>query len=63
MEIYSKELKPYKGFQIEKSWTLDRFGRQTDICYMAYTDNGNGVYDGASTLSELKKNIDVYLRG
>ena len=62
MDIYGKELKPYKGFDIKKTWELDRFGNQTNVCYTAYTDDGYGVYDSTATLAELKKKIDAYLK-
>lgn len=58
----SKTLKPYKGFMIEKSWKEWPDGTKHDIVYTAYTEDGNGVFDAAKTLSELKKRIDVYVR-
>lgn len=58
----SKLLKPYKGFTIEKSWEEWLDGTKHDIVYTAYTEDGNGVFDAAKTLSELKKRIDVYVK-
>ena len=58
----SKLLKSYKGFMIEKSWTECPDGTKHDIVYTAYTEDGNGVFDAAKTLSELKKVIDGYVR-
>ena len=58
----SKLLKPYKGFTIEKSWKERPDGTKHDIVYTAYTEDGNGVFDAAKTLSELKKKINEYVR-
>ena len=58
----SKLLKPYKGFTIEKSWKKWSDGSKHDIVYTAYTEDGNGMFDSAKTLSELKKKIDVYIK-
>lgn len=58
----SKLLKPYRGFKIEKSWTEYSDGTKHDIVYTAYTEDGNGVFDAAKTLSELKKRIDKYVK-
>ena len=60
MERKDKLLKPYKGFMIEKSWDEWKDGSKHDIVYTAYVDDGDGVYDGAKTLPELKKKIDRY---
>ena len=59
----SKLLKPYKGFTIEKSWEEYPDGTKHDIVYTAYTEGGNGVFDADRTLPDLKKKIDVYVRG
>jgi hypothetical protein len=58
-----KSLKPYKGFDIEKSYEEKGDGtiKKDTIIYTAYSVDG-GVFDGAKTLSELKKKIDSYLR-
>lgn len=58
----SKTLKPYKGFMIEKSWKEWTNGTKHNIVYTAYTEDGNGVFDAAKTLSELKEKIDEYKR-
>ena len=60
MEV--KQLKPYKSFIVEKSWNEDKEGKQVDIVYTAYTEDADGVFTGAKTLSELKQKIDDYLR-
>ena len=57
----SKLLKSYKGFMIEKSWEEYQNGTKHNITYTAYTKDGNGIFDGAKTLLELKKKIDVYV--
>ena len=59
----SKTLKPYKGFTIEKSWKEHPDGTKHNIVYTAYTEDGNGIFDAAKTLSELKKKIDGYMKG
>ena len=58
-----KCLKPYKGFNIEKSYEEKADGtiKKDTIIYTAYTDNGYGLFDAAKTLSELKKKIDDYV--
>ena len=58
----SKLLKPYKGFTIEKSWKECPDGSKHDIVYTAYMEDGNGVFDAAKTLSELKKKINEYVK-
>lgn len=58
----SKVLKPYKGFMIEKSWEEWPDGSKHDIVYTAYTEDGNGMFDSAKTLPELKKKIDKYIK-
>ena len=58
----SKLLKPYKGFAIEKSWEEWPDGSKHDIVYTTYTKDGNGVFDAAKKLSELKKKINEYVR-
>lgn len=59
----TKSLKPYKGFEIEKSYETKADGtiKKDTIAYMAYTSDGD-IFDGARTLSELKKKIDFYLK-
>ena len=64
MEVYgmeSKMLKPYKGMEIEKSYDLKADGtiKKDSIVFTAYDTEGN-LFDGAKTLSELKKKIDEY---
>lgn len=61
MEV--KLLKPYKGFEIEKSYETKADGtiKKDTIIYMAFDEDG-GIYDAAKALSELKKKIDVYLK-
>lgn len=61
--LESKQLKNYKGFMIEKSWEVSEATRRKfDIIYTAYTEDGNGLFDGAKTLKELKKKIDAYVK-
>ena len=57
----SKMLKPYKGMEIEKSYDLKADGtiKKDSIVFTAYDAKGN-LFDGAKTLSELKKKIDEY---
>lgn len=61
----SKVLKPYKGFQIEKSYEEKADGtiKKDTIVYTAYTDDDdNALFDAANTLADLKKKIDDYLK-
>ena len=58
----SKLLKPYKGFTIEKSWEEWADGTKHNIIYTAYTEGGNGIFDVAKTLPELKKKINEYVK-
>jgi hypothetical protein len=62
MEV--KTLKPYKGFEIEKSYETNKDGtiKKDTIIYTAYPVDSYGVFDAAMTLSELKKKIDNYLK-
>ena len=59
----SKMLKSYKGMEIEKSYDLKADGtiKKDSIVFTAYDTEGN-LFDGAKTLSELKKKIDEYNR-
>lgn len=60
----SKTLKPYNGFTIEKSYELHAITgkiKKETIIYNAYTKDG-GFFDGAETLTELKKKIDNYVK-
>lgn len=59
-----KSLKQYKGFDIEKSYEEKADGtiKKDTIIYTAYPTNSYGVFDAATTLSELKKKIDNYLK-
>ena len=59
----SKMLKSYKGMEIEKSYDLKADGiiKKDSIVFTAYDTEGN-LFDGAKTLSELKKKIDEYSR-
>ena len=60
----SKSLKPYKGFEIEKSYEEKPDGtiKKDTIIYTAYPADSYGVFVAAKTLSELKKKIDNYLK-
>lgn len=60
----SKILKPYKGFIIEKSWETKADGtiKKDTVMYTAYTEDGNGVYNAKPSLTELKKEIDCYVK-
>lgn len=63
MEV--KLLKPYKGFEIEKSYETKADGtiKKDTIVYTAYADDeDNALFDASKTLSELKKKIDAYLK-
>ena len=57
----NKMFKPYKGMEIEKSYDLKADGtiKKDSIVFTAYDTEGN-LFDGAKTLSELKKKIDEY---
>lgn len=57
----SKMLKSYKGMEIEKSYDLKADGtiKKDSIVFTAYDTECN-LFDGAKTLSELKKKIDEY---
>ena len=60
-----KLLKPYKGFEIEKSYEEKADGtiKKDTITYIAYADDeDNALFDAAKTLSELKKKIDIYTK-
>lgn len=60
-----KLLKPYKGFEIEKSYEekLDGTIKKDTIIYTAYADDeDNALFDAATTLSDLKKKIDIYTK-
>ena len=59
----SKMLKSYKGMEIEKSYDLKADGtiKKDSIVFTAYDTEGN-LFDGAKTLSELKKEIDRYVK-
>lgn len=59
-----KLLKPYKGFEIEKSYEekLDGTIKKDTVIYTAYTKEDNALFDASATLSELKKKIDVYIK-
>ena len=57
-----KFLKPYKGFNIEKTWesNLDGTIRKSTVIYTAYDEN-DGIYDADKTISGIKKKIDIYV--
>ncbi len=59
-----KSLKPYKGFEIEKSYEEKADGtiKKDTIIYTAYPVDSYGVFDAAKTLSALKKEIDTYTK-
>ena len=58
-----KSLKPYKGYEIEKSYEIkaDDTIKKDTIVYTAYTRDGD-LYDSSTTLSALKKEIDTYTK-
>ena len=62
MEV--RMLKPYRGFEIEKSYETNKDGtiRKDTVIYTAYAMEDGGLYDGAKTLAELKRKIDSYLK-
>ena len=62
MEVRS--LKPYRGFDIEKSYRTKADGtiKKDTIIYTAYPVDSYGVFDAAKTLPELKKKIDNHLK-
>ena len=57
----TKLLKPYKNFEIEKSYDENANGTidKNTVVYTAYDSDGD-LYDAAKTLSGLKKKIDNY---
>lgn len=58
-ETIERKLKDYKGFCIFK--VTDNKGLRTEeTTYLAYTED-NDLLDGAQTLSDLKKKIDIYV--
>lgn len=59
-----KFLKPYKGYEIEKSYETKADGtiRKDTIIYTAYAEEDGSLYDGAKTLEELKRKIDIYTK-
>lgn len=61
MEVRS--LKPYRGFDIEKSYITNADGtiKKDSIIYTAYPIGSYGVFDAAKTLSELKKKISYHI--
>lgn len=62
MEV--KLLKPYRGFEIEKSYETNKDGtiKKDSVIYTAYAIEDGGLYDGAETLAELKRKINSYLK-
>jgi len=58
-----KSLKPYKGFEIEKSYEEKTDGtiKKNSIVYTAYTKDGD-LYDASTVLTALKKKIDIYTK-
>ena len=62
-DMESKMLKPYKGMDIEKSYELnaDKTIKKSSIVYTAY-DCDDNLFDGAKTLSQLKRKIDNIYR-
>lgn len=52
----SKILKPYRGFNIEKSWetNLDGTIKKDTIVYTAYNNDGC-LYDGDRSLAGIKR--------
>lgn len=63
MEV--RTLKPYKGFEIEKSYETKKDGtiRKESIVYSAYGLEDEIYYDSDTTLAGMKKKIDIYLNG
>lgn len=63
--LQTRELKSYKGFRIFKTWeiAINAWNRevQTNILYMADWEDGDN-FDCKSTIKELKKSIDNYLK-
>jgi len=57
-ETVERDLKPYKGFEITKI-TDNKGTRKEETTYIAYWEDE--LYDGAKTLSDLKKKIDIYV--
>lgn len=59
----SRLLKPYKGFDIEKSWDTKADGtiKKDTVLYTAFTSDGD-LYDAKKTLTELKKEIAGYVK-
>lgn len=60
--MITKMLKPYKGFEIEKSYDKNEDGTidKESIVYCAYKD-GN-IFDAKNNLAPLKRSIDHYTK-
>lgn len=59
MLLETKELKPYKGFMIEKSYDKNKTIVKDSIIYTAYDKDGD-IFDASKTLWKLKNKIDIY---
>lgn len=59
----AKLLKPYKGFEIEKTWeeNVDGTIKKDTILYTAFTEGDLHLYDASKKLADLKKKIDTYI--
>ncbi len=55
--IGMRELTPYKGILIEKSWKEDENGNRYEIMYIGHTQEDEFIACG-ETLLNLKKEID-----
>ena len=55
-------LKPYKGFEIEKSYNENEDGTidKESILYCAYKDGD--LFDAKNNLASLKRSIDRYIK-
>ena len=62
MVLETKELKPYKGFMIEKSYELKNKTIVKDsIIYTAYDKDGD-IFDASKTIRKIKNKIDIYMQ-
>lgn len=62
MLLETKELKPYKGFMIEKSYDKKNKTIVKDsIIYTAYDKDGD-IFDASKNLWKLKNKIDIYMQ-
>lgn len=63
--IDSKEMRPYKGYRIEKSWKVDHKGRPIpdSETYMVIDEEDDWIGDVYKTLKEAHQYIDDFVSG